>query len=183
MKTVKLAVVLLLICAIAAGVLGAVNAITEDKIAEQKAVKARKAYEAVLSADSYEALDFDKAAFPTVTELVRAGDMGYVIKSVFAGAQGRITLAVGVDKALKCTGISVIDHSETSGLGANAAADSEVGRNFRAQFVGQDSSVALSRLGGDIDALTGATITTTAIIEAVADAINAALSVEGGPSE
>ena len=180
MKILKLAGVLLLICAIVAGVLGAVNAITEDTIAEQKMAKSKKAYEAVLMADTYKALDFDKTAFPTVTDLVQAGGEGYVIKSTFPGAQGSITMAVGVDKALTCTGISVIEHSETSGLGANAAADSEIGRNFRAQFVGQDASVALVSNGGEIDALTGATITTDAIVRAVAESIRIAEAAEGG---
>ena len=178
MKVVRLSVVLLLICAVVAGILGGVNAITEDRIASQKAQKAREAYEAVLLAEAYEPLDFDESEFPTVTEVVRAGG-GYVIKLVFSGAQGRITMAVGIDENLECTGISIIDHSETSGLGANAAADSEVGRNFREQFIGQDASIALSTQGGDIDALTGATITTTAVIEAVATAI-AAAAAEGG---
>ena len=179
MKVVKLAAVLLLICAIVAGILGAVNAITEDRINEQRAIKARKAYEAVLAAEKYTPLAFDRDEFPNVTELVRAGDGGYVVKLAFSGAQGLITMAVGVDNDLTCTGISIIEHSETSGLGANAAANSEVGRDFRAQFVGQDASVSLKRQGGEIDAITGATITTTAIIDAVAEAISAA-AAEGG---
>ena len=180
MKILKLTTVLLLNCAIVAGVLGAVNAITEERIALQKAEKARKAYESVLKADTYEALEFNGDAFSGVTDIVRADDKGYVVRLTFSGAQGSITMAVGVDTEYKCTGISIIEHSETSGLGANAAAASEVGRNFRAQFVGQDESVALSNKGGDIDALTGATITTDAIVEAVAEAIAVAKSAEGG---
>lgn len=89
-------------------------------------------------------------------------------------------MAVGVDNDFRCTGISIIEHSETSGLGANAAAASEVGRNFRAQFVGQDETIALSRSGGSIDALTGATITSDAIVDAVAVSVSAVKSVEGG---
>ena len=54
----------------------------------------------------------------------------------------------------KCSGISVIEHSETSGLGANAASTGEVGVKFRAQFVGEDENIALSKVGGNIDALT-----------------------------
>ena len=180
MKVVKLATVLLLICAIVAGVLGAVNAITEDTIAEQKMAKSKAAYAAVLEADTYKAVDFDGAAFPTVTDVVKAGDRGYVVKSTLSGAQGSITMAVGVDNDGCCTGISVIEHSETSGLGANAAADSEVGRTFRAQFVGQGEAIALKNNGGDIDSLTGATITTSAIVDAVAESILAVKSVEGG---
>ena len=54
-----------------------------------------------------------------------------MVKSTFSGAQGNITLAVGVDNDYKCTGISVIEHSETSGLGAVAAANSAAGDAFR----------------------------------------------------
>jgi len=180
MKTLKLATVLLLICAIVAGVLGAVNVITEDRIAEQKMAKSKEAYQAVLMADKYEAVDFDKDAFPGVSEVVKAGDEGYVVKLTFSGAQGSITMAVGVDNDLCCTGISIIEHSETSGLGANAAADSEIGRNFREQFKGQDDTIALTSNGGSIDGLSGATITTVAVIGGVAEAIAVADSVEGG---
>lgn len=180
MKVLKLTTVLLLICAIVAGVLGTVNAITEDTIAQRKEEKEKQAYASVLAADTYTPVEFDREAFPTVTDVVKADDAGYVVKSTFSGAQGSITMAVGVDADFKCTGISIIDHSETSGLGANAAAASEVGRNFRAQFVGQDDSIALSRAGGSIDALTGATITTDAIVKAVAVSVSVAKSVEGG---
>ena len=82
-----------------------------------------------------------------------------------------------MDNDYKCTGISVIEHSETSGLGANAASTGEVGVNFRQQFVGQDESIALSNAGGSIDALTGATITSRAITEAVATSIQAVKSL------
>ena len=49
--------------------------------------------------------------------------------------------------------------------------------NFRAQFVGQDEGIALANAGGSIDALTGATITSRAITEAVATAIRAVKSL------
>lgn len=180
MKVVKLTTVLLLVCAIVAGILGAVNAITEDTIAMRREEKEKRAYASVLAADTYTPVEFDAEAFPTVTDVVKAGDAGYVVKSTFSGAQGSITMAVGVDNDFRCTGISIIEHSETSGLGANAAAASEVGRNFRAQFIGQDETIALSRSGGSIDALTGATITSDAIVDAVAVSVSAVKSVEGG---
>ena len=49
---------------------------------------------------------------------------GYVVQTTFSGAQGSITMVVGVDNDYKCTGISIISHSETSGLGAIAASGS-----------------------------------------------------------
>ncbi len=70
-KIVKLALVLFLVCAIVAGVLGVVNLVTEDKIAEQDRIKTQKAYAAVLEADDYQDVDFDAEAFRPSTRSPR----------------------------------------------------------------------------------------------------------------
>ena len=177
MKVVKLTTVLLLICAIVAGILGAVNAITEDTIAMRREEKEKRAYASVLAADTYTPVEFDAEAFPTVTDVVKAGDAGYVVKSTFSGAQGSITMAVGVDTDMKCTGISIISHAETSGLGAKAAAASEYGDWWRGQFVGTGDDVSLTKYGGTIDSITAATITSNAVAGAVAESIKAVESL------
>ena len=171
-KILKLTVILCLICAVVAGVLGGVNALTKDRIQAQKDAKTAEAYGAVLKADKYEEVEFDKASFPKVSSVNKtSNDSGYVVVSTFSGAQGNITMAVGVDNDLKCTGISIIEHSETSGLGAVAASSSEAGEKFRSQFVGEDANIALTKGGGNIDAIAGATITSTAVTNAVANSI------------
>ena len=172
-KILKLALVLLAVSAIVAGVLGIINELTYPVIDAQKQAKTAEAFASVLKADRFDEVEFDNPDFPTVLTVHKAEGVGYVVTSKFSGAQGNITLAVGVDNDYKYTGISVIEHSETSGLGANAASTGEVGVNFRKQFVGQDESIALSNAGGSIDALTGATITSRAITEAVATSIQA----------
>ena len=167
-KTVKLAFILFLVCAIVAGVLGGVYNMTAGVIQARADAKTAEAYSAVLQASGYTDVDFDTAAHPTVSVVSESKDgNGWVVTSTFSGAQGNITMIVGVDTDYKCTGISITDHSETSGLGANAASTGEVGINFRAQFVGKDDSVTLT----DIDALTGATITSRAVTNAVAESI------------
>ncbi len=176
-KIMKLALVLFMVCAIVAGVLGVINELTYPIIDAQKQAKTAAAFASVLKADRFEEIEFANPDFPSVLTVHKAEGAGYVVKSVFSGAQGNITLAVGVDNDYKCTGISVIEHSETSGLGANAASTGEVGINFRAQFVGQDEKIALSNAGGSIDALTGATITSRAITDAVATSIRAVMSL------
>jgi len=177
-KILKLSLVLFLVCAIAAGALGAVNALTAPTIREQARLKTAAAFAAVLKAEDFEEVSVDKGHFPTVKSVHRATNgAGYVVTSTFAGAQGNITLACGVDMDYRCTGISVIEHSETSGLGANAASAGEVGVNFRGQFVGQEESIALRSAGGSIDALTGATITSRAITGAVAESIRVVKSL------
>ena len=177
-KILKLTFILFLICAITAGILGGVNELTKDRIYAINNAATIAAYSAVLEAESYDEVAFDSAAFPTIDKLSRAGDeSGYVAELTVSGAQGLITLAVGVDNDYKCTGISIINHSETSGLGANAASTAEVGVKFRAQFVGQDETIALSNAGGTIDALTGATITSRSIAGAVAESIRVVKSL------
>ncbi len=86
---------------------------------------------------------------------------------------GEILLMVGVGNDGAVTGVEVVSHSETSGLGANATKE-----EFRSQFKGVSQSVAVTKDGGQIDALTGATVTS----RAVCDGVNAALScyMEGG---
>ena len=174
-KILKLTVILFLVCAIVAGVLGGVNELTKDRIAEITAQKTAAAYAKVLEADSYENVEFNAndPIFANIDKISKAGDEGYVVESTFSGAQGNITMATGINNDFKCTGISIISHSETSGLGANAASTAEVGVNFRNQFIGQGEDVALKKSGGEIDALSGATITSRSVANAVANAIKA----------
>ena len=170
-KILKLTVILFVVCAIVAGVLGVINELTKDRIAEQNRLKTEKAYAAVLKADSYEAVDFDAAAWPTIDSISKAGDAGHVVETTFSGAQGSITMAVGVDTELKVTGISIIKHAETAGLGAVAASTNDKGVAFRAQFVGEDKNVAITKAGGNIEAISGATITSRAVAQAAANAV------------
>ena len=174
-KVGKLALVLFLICAVTAGILGVVNNLTYERIDYLKHQKEYDAYALLVPSESgYTEVEFDSAAFPSVNAIVQSNDgNGYIVMSTFSGAQGNITMACGVDNDLKCTGISIIEHSETSGLGAVAASSSDDGVAFRAQFVGQGADIALSKSGGSIDALAGATITSTAVTNATATSIEA----------
>ncbi|MCD8008990.1 MAG: FMN-binding protein, partial [Clostridiales bacterium] len=81
------------------------------------------------------------------------------------------TMMRGVDETCSCTVISITDSSETAGLGAVASQSSEKGEAFRAQFVGVSGTVSVSKEGGEIDALSGATITSRAICTGVTAAL------------
>ena len=171
-KIIKLTVVLFLICAVVAAVLGGVNEVTKGPIETQQREKTETAYKAVLpQADSFTELDRSSfAAFKTVDKISAAANgAGHVVETTFSGAQGSITMAVGVDDAYKCAGISIIKHSETSGLGEVAASSSARGESFRSSFIGKDENITIN----DIDAITGATITSKAVTGAVATAIEA----------
>ena len=167
---VQLVVTLFLISAICAVLLGLVNNITAGPIAAANEAATNAAMQAVLPADSYEQVEYT-GGNALVTAVYKAGDAGYVVQVAPSGFGGNLDVMVGVGADGTCTGVSIISHAETSGLGANATKE-----DFRAQFVGK-ASVAVTKDGGDIAALTGATITSRAVCDGVNAAIEAAASV------
>ena len=154
----RLTLTLLIITVVVAGLLGLVNFFTEDKIAENTARKAEEAMQEVLPADSYEKLSTSGEG---VTEAFRA-ENGYVIRIGTSGFGGAIDMMVGVSNEGAVTGISIISHSETPSLGANC-----VRPEWQAQFVGATGDLAVSKDGGTIDALTGATVTSRGVTQGV----------------
>lgn len=163
--TSRLIIVLFLIGAITALALGFINYITADRIAELKAQKTAAAMSEVLPADTYTEVEYTGDSL--IANIHKAGDAGYVVEVLPSGFGGTIDMMVGVDVTGVVTGVSIVDMSETSGLGDNAKK-----ADFRAQFVGASGSVAVTKDGGQIDALTGATVTS----RAVSNGVNAALS-------
>ena len=113
------------------------------------------------------------ADFPAVdlVSKVYEGENGYAVEVTPGGFDNTITMMVGVDTQGKVLGISIIKHTETAGLGAVSAASTPAGENFRGQFVGASGSVSVTKDGGTMDAITGATITSRAVCAGV----NAAL--------
>ena len=112
-------------------------------------------------------------AATTVEAVYQAGDAGYVVQvSPPTSFSGNLTIMVGVDSSYACTGISVTSTGETSGLGSNASRPS-----FADQFIGKTGTVAVTKDGGDINAITGATITSRGVCEAVNSAIAVAESM------
>ena len=167
---VQLVVTLFLISAICAVLLGLVNNITAGPIAAANEAATNAAMQAVHPADAYEQVEYT-GRYALVTAVYKAGDAGYVVQVAPSGFGGNLDVMVGVGADGTCTGVSIISHAETSGLGANATKE-----DFRAQFVGK-ANVAVTKDGGDIAALTGATITSRAVCDGVNAAIEAAASV------
>ncbi|WP_340820467.1 Rnf electron transport complex subunit RnfG [Methanolobus sp. WCC4] len=90
--------------------------------------------------------------------------IGYAFFQQHAGAQAPLVVAGGVDSTFSTVrGMDVLSHEETPGLGAKIVDDP-----FRSQFVDiPTSSLALSSSGGSIDSITGATISSQAVIDAL----------------
>ena len=156
----RLTLTLFLITTVVAGLLGLVNYMTADTIAEQIARKAESAMRQVLDADGYEPLDVPEGS--AVTAAYRAGDKGYVVRVAPNGFGGAIDMMVGVDLNGAVTGVAIVSQSETASLGANCTRE-----DFRAQFTGKSGTLSVSKDGGEIEALTGATVTSRAVTEGV----------------
>ena len=195
----RLALTLLVITSLVAAALAGVNAVTEDRIAEREREKTRQALSEVLPEDAvYQSgsgllssknmdgwLEQEGAQIPdTVKSLYTAhrraptddisgpgNVVAFAVELVVPGFNGEITMMVGVDTEGKVLGISVISHSETAGLGAEAASNSTKGRTFREQFIGAGGELAVTKDGGTVDAISGATITSRAVTEGVDTAL------------
>ena len=168
MYIVRLAATLLIITSLVAAALAGVNSITAPAIAKLTAEKTQEAIQAVLPGGGEE-IEFAPA---DLVSKVYKGENGYAIEVTPGGFDNTITMMVGIDTEGKVLGISIIKHTETAGLGAVAAAGTPAGEAFRGQFVGQSGSVAVTKDGGAMDSITGATITSRAIC----DGVNAALA-------
>ena len=184
-QIIKLALVLLAVAAVIALVLGFVNSITEGPIKAYNDNKTAEAYANVMdgySKDDAEVIyDVNESSLAgvhdkiepngnSITKLVKTAN-GYVAETEFSGAQGMITMVIGLDNDLNCTGIYVTKHSETSGLGAKAAETSEGA--WRDNLLGQGDGLNLKKNGGSVEAISGATITSTAVVKEVQTVINA----------
>ena len=171
MYVLRLAGTLLLITALVAVALAGVNGITAPAIAELNAQKTQEAISAVLPGgfDS-EITDFTDAS--GIVSKIYQGANGYAVEVGPGGFDNTITMMVGIDNEGKVLGISIVSHTETAGLGAVAAATTSAGEAFRAQFVGLNGTVSVTKDGGQVEAITSATITS----RAVCDGVNAALA-------
>jgi len=89
---------------------------------------------------------------------------------------GSMVMLVGFNAQGVVTGVQVLNHAETPGLGARVTED-----EFLGQFIGEDLhefNVALRSNGGEVDAITAATITSSAAIHAIRTAFEAAFDGE-----
>ena len=173
----KVAGTLTVISLVVAALLGFVNSITADKIAEIDAENTRIAMSAVAPegsefGDKIEVTDDMVAAAATqsgkILELYPVtnggAEAGYVMKISASGSQGTIVMMVGVDANKAITGISVVSHSETSGIGTKVVGNepNTAGVPVLDQFQGMTGAGSLV-VGKTVTAISGATVSTKGI--------------------
>lgn len=175
-------VALLLICLVATALLAGTNAITTDKIAAN-AVETENASRGVVLPEgkSYgEVTVLDNGMTYCQAADENDATVGYVFTASAKGYGGAIGVMVGIDTEGTITGIEILSHGETPGLGANATSDS-----FKSRFIGKSGILTVDKTSNDgqnIQAITAATITSKAVTDAV-NSVTAAfeeLGLKGG---
>ena len=182
---VKLVGTLLGITAVTALLLGIVNYMTAPVIAAAEAEKKAAAMQQVLEADDYPAVEGFSADGVTVSSAAGSGtvtalytatsggeSVGYVAEVTANGFGGAVSMVIGVDLDGYVTGVSVVDHGETQGVGSKVVGNQAV----LDQFIGLTGEVTVNSGDNKIDGVSGATVSS----KAVTAGVNAALSVVSG---
>jgi len=142
-KMFKLGLILAVFCVLSAGGLAYVYLFTGPKISENSELAMAKAKQEVLPQQG-----------KGVTVTVKPQGYG-----------DKIEMLVGIDRLGKVSGVKVLNHRETAGLGANI-----VKPEFLGQFKGKSSKDPLEPKK-DIEAITGATISSRAVCNGVKEAL------------
>lgn len=169
----KPVLVLALVCVVVAGALAAANHVTAPIIEaatgkEQEAAR----LELLPDADGFtRMLGYDQ---PNVTEIYVANNgVGTVVTATAKGYGGNMTVMVAFDTAGTIKQIKVTEQTETKGIGSKVAASSE----YWSRYEGLPAEQLV--LGEDVDAVTGATRSSRALLEAVNAAVEGYHAIAG----
>jgi len=174
----RLVLVLTAICFVAAFALSQVFELTKEPIAHQKRLEVLRAIRAVLPEIDNEPdkdavqLQVDSTSQDEPREVTffrgrltgQLSGVAFVVRSR-EGYGGRIEIMLGVDPQGTILGVEILSHLETPGLGSKITK-----KSFRQQFIGrslEDTKWAVRKDGGDIDQITGATISPRAVVKAI----------------
>lgn len=164
--TFSLAARLMIFALVAAMLLALVNALTAGRIEENTREKINAARCEVIGDYAFEEVQDDISGAQYITGVYRAMDgeacVGYVYELESRGYGGTVYLCAGVGTDGVVTGVKVSNHVETKGLGT----DDE--KSFIGGFVGLDAAAGAAM---QVDAMSGATISSTAVKNAVDEAM------------
>lgn len=176
-ETLKLGLILFIITAVAASVLAVSNSVTSERIAEADRRASDQARMEVLDvADKFNTLDDSrlKEIIGSNTNIVEINEgysgtdlVGYTFNIKVNGYAGEIIFMTGVSKEGQITGLKVLSHGETPGLGANSTKP-YFSDSFKNKSIVEEITATKSPQGdSEVQALTSATITTDAIVDGV----------------
>ena len=167
----NMVMVLFVITLLASAGVGAVHMITEEPIAEARVKATREALKQVLPEfDETEDTALTVENLPVTVHTASEGGrvVGYAVESMTKnGFSGVIRLMVGFAPDGQILNIRVLEQAETPGLGTKMV---DAGNSLEKSFVGRNPAqmkLGVKKDGGDVDALTAATISSRAYVDAV----------------
>ena len=167
--------ILTVICLAVAAVMVLTNMLTADKISEARQIKAEEARKIVLTA----AESFEDSGDYYIGK--KDGNVvGYVFETETKGYGGTVQVMTGIDAGGRIGGVVILTHEETPGLGANA--ENEAFRDQYRQNIPQGGLQVVKNKAasdGTVEAMTGATITSRAVTDAVNKAAEMYRTIEG----
>jgi len=180
------------ICVVAGAILASVNEATLEPIAASKAAALESAIKMVVpefdntpTAESYMAVTGDGDSL-RIYPAKKGGELvGAAVESnTMNGFSGEIRVIVGFDKEGTLYNYSVLQHSETPGLGSKMQEWFRTDKNNQS-VIGRklsEGELKVSKDGGNVDAITAATISSRAFLNAVNRAYSAYAGVDGATS-
>ena len=163
--------VLLAICIIIPLALSVTNNVTAKKISELEAANSKKNMQSLIDADNFEECENGEITYYAA---INGGKTAaYIFTESSKGYGGDVSVMTAIKPDGTVAGVAILDVSgETPGLGQNAAKES-----FFSQYIGLKKGVSVLKNGAktennEVDAVTGATITSTAVTRAVNKALD-----------
>lgn len=167
----KFGMILGIICLAATLVLAVTYEVTRPKIEAELKIEEQAALKKIVpEADSFEAKSIGDIEY--FDALKDGALVGYCIKVTGVGYSGYMRIIVGIDTNGIIKGVNILEHQETPGLGSkvNEVKPGDTEPYFLRQFKGKQArTVAVKR---DIDAITGATISSKAVTDAINKTVN-----------
>lgn len=174
MKSIVMpALILTLICGVITAALAGTNLLTKDRIAELAEQSAAEARKQVLSAaQDFEELQQDGSVYYAGKD--SSGEtVGYVFTTSSKGYGGAVEVMTGISADGKVSGVVLLDQNETPGLGQKATQSWFTDRYLKdvpdSGFTVKKGSASADN---EIEAITGATITSRAVTNAVNEAVD-----------
>lgn len=185
-EIIRPAVMLTVICLVVTALLAGTNLLTKDQIERQKQEAARTSRELVLpGVTEFEEAKTTGAEGEEVGYYIgkNGGEIaGYVFTTTASSYGGQIQVMTGIQADGAVTGVELLSINDTPGLGMNAQKE-----DFRAQYhqaIPESGQFSVIKSGdqqdGEIMAMTGATITSQGVTDAVNSAIALYQTVKGG---
>lgn len=169
-QIIRLGGILCLITLLVVLLLGTVNELTKDIIAQNLEKTENAAREELIPAGSFNKIGDNVYEGKNGSEL-----LGYCVKITSKGFGGDINMLVGFDKNFAVSGIKIIEHSETAGLGSKITQP-----EFSERLSGKKPVLTVNGGENPVDAISGATISSKAAVSGVNEAYELLVKATGG---